>query len=270
MRSPDALVIGPMKGGTSWIQQYMEVRGDVCLPTRVKETHFFDWYWGRGEDWYTRHFECEKRTKPFCLEVGPSYFHDGAAPRRVQQTLGKIPIVVTLRDPIKRAWSHYLHYRRYGYTNASVQEAVERFPEILGASRYHTCLQRWYAVFPASCVHVVWQDVLAVDPDRYAADICAALDLPFKAVPSSMYEARNQAAVPYSRLIARFGSGCAHLFRHVGLYGAVNGAKNVGLKRIFFGKPGSASDLEPTRKEVDWLADQLAGEVCELGTRHCD
>ena len=31
--SPDALVVGPMKAGTSWIHDYLESRGDV-VPIR--------------------------------------------------------------------------------------------------------------------------------------------------------------------------------------------------------------------------------------------
>ena len=32
MTLPTALVIGPMKAGTTWIHEYLAWRGDVCLP----------------------------------------------------------------------------------------------------------------------------------------------------------------------------------------------------------------------------------------------
>lgn len=259
---PDALIIGPMKAGTSWIQDFMESRSEVGLPDCVKETFFFDHYWERGEAWYAGFFEhAGFDQSPFYMEIGSSYFHHPEVPRRVRETLGDIPIIVTLRDPVRRAWSHYLHLRRYGYTRASLQDAVREYPEIIEASRYRTCLERWYAVFPEACIHFVWQDLLKESPDNYAGAVCDALGLEARPVPEELKGASNQAAVPSSYWLAALGSTVTRSLRHVGLYRIVNGAKRLGLKRLFFGKPGSAQGIEPTAEERAWLETQLADEI---------
>lgn len=259
---PNALVVGPMKAGTTWIQDYMQSRGDVSLPDRVKETFFFDSYWERGIDWYAGFFQyTNSMDKLFCLEVGSSYFHHPEVPGRVRETLGDIPILVTLRDPVSRAWSHYLHLCRYGHTRASLQKAVAQYPEIIEASRYRTCLDRWYAVFPRENIYFVWQDLLKKSPDDYSWKVCNALGLEPSAVPEALKGASNQAAVPSSYLLAAAGSAVTRLLRHAGLYSVVNGAKQLGLKRLFFGKPGSGSGIEPTMEELAWLQKQLADEI---------
>jgi hypothetical protein len=48
MSKPDAMVIGPMKAGTTWLYSYLISRGDVCLPEGVKETFFFDRRFNKG------------------------------------------------------------------------------------------------------------------------------------------------------------------------------------------------------------------------------
>jgi len=154
-----------------------------------------------------------------------------------------------------------LHLRRYGLTRASLQEAVKQYPEILEASRYRTCLGRWYAEFPEDCMHFVWQDVLKEAPDAYAEAVCAALGLETRPVPEALMRPSNQAAVPTSYRLAALGNTVTLSLRPFGLYRVVNGAKRLGLKRLFFGKPGSARGIEPTAEERVWLEATLADEI---------
>ena len=39
---PFCLFMGPQRSGTSWLYRYLMDRGDVCLPSGVKEVFFFD------------------------------------------------------------------------------------------------------------------------------------------------------------------------------------------------------------------------------------
>lgn len=259
---PNALVIGPMKAGTSWIHDYLQSRGDVVLPNGVKETFYFDRRYEKGTDWYESHFRSRERmAQEFVIEVAPSYFHCVNAPERVKATLGEIPLVVTLRDPVRRSWSHYLHLKRYGRTRAPLQEAAIMYPEIIEASRYRACLERWYALFPKDDIHIVWQDLLKNSSDAFAMEVCSALGVKASAVPETLKGASNEAALPTSYVLATMGSAVTRSLRRMGLYSVVNGAKRAGLKRLFFGKPGSASGIEPTAEELNWLKEQLADEM---------
>lgn len=251
---PRALVIGPMKAGTSWIHEYLEWRGDVCLPGQVKETFFFDRHHDRGIAWYARHFRhFDPARHATVTEVAPSLFHDPAAPARVARELGPVPVIVTRRDPVARAWSHYQHMRRKGYTRAPLAEAVETFPEILDASRYDAQIARWRAALPGSSLTVLDIDRLRDDRDGYVAQLCAALELAEKPAPADL-DTANAAGVPPSFLLARAGSFAANTLRAAGVYGAVNMAKKAGLKRLFFGA-ASAPDqrVTPTDAERDLL-----------------
>lgn len=259
---PKALVVGPMKAGTSWVHDYLHVRGDVALPDGVKETFFFDTRYDKGVDWYASHFgHYDSSSHRQCVEVAPSYFHCAEAPARIHDTLGEVPLVVTLRDPVRRAWSHYLHLRRYGYTRLPLREAVAAFPEILEASRYKTGLARWEAIFGREHIHVLWQEDLGQSPDVYARQLCKGLGLDFVPLADGSSSKQNEAAMPASATLAAFGDSAAHFLRSYRLYGVVNAAKRVGLKKLFFGRPGAKTLPTLGSEDAAWLASELAGEV---------
>src|SRR5690625_527011 len=238
---PNALIIGPMKSGTSWIHDYLQTRPDVGLPRGVKETFFFDRFYAKGIDWYAGHFaHHDASDKLMLIEVAPSYFHSEAAPERVRSTLGNIRLVATLRDPVRRSWSHYLHLRRYGYTKKPLREATLDFPEILEASRYGIHLARWQSCFPERSINVLWQEKLSRSPTAYVTDLCAALSLAPDESGSPLPEPTNAAALPPSIRVASIGNSTADFLRERKLYATVNLAKRLGLKKLFFGRPGRA------------------------------
>ncbi|MBP0484460.1 sulfotransferase family protein [Sagittula salina] len=247
---PRAMVVGPMKAGTSWIHEYLAWRGDVCLPAGVKETFYFDRYHRRGDTWYARHFaHFDPARHASVLEVAPSLFHDPGAPERLRASLGPVPLVVTRRDPVARAWSHYQHMRRKGYTTAPLAEAIKRFPGIVAASRYDEMLARWRAALPEAPITVLGLEDLRDDPAGYLGRLCAALELPPRQSPQDL-ETANAAGVPSSFLLARAGSLAANTLRAMGGYELVNLAKKAGLKDVFFGKPSSAGErLTPSPEE---------------------
>lgn len=268
-RLPDALLIGPMKGGSTWIHDYLSSRGDVCLPAGVKETFFFDRRFDRGTAWYERHFDrYEPGRHRRTMELAPSYFHSPEAPERVRSVLGDVPLVVTVRDPIKRAWSHYLHLRRYGYTRDPLPEAAEDFPELLQASRYAACLERWQSSFGTGRLHILWQEVLASDPERYASELCAALDLPFEGLPEGAQGRSYEAAAAPVPWLAALGRRASYALRGRGFHGVVNVARRSGLYRLFFGSPGGDRLPELTGVDAEWLRVQLEPDFRAFARSH--
>jgi hypothetical protein len=253
---PTALVIGPMKSGTTWIHQYLAWRGDVSLPGGVKETFFFDRHFDKGIDWYAHHFRRHDKSRHRAIvEVAPSLFHSADAPERVLSTLGRVPLIVAIRDPVARAWSHYLHLRRKGYTRLPLAQALEAYPEILDASRYSLQITRWRTSLPDVPVTILNLDNLIEDRVGYAAQLCSALELPAREPPDSLQES-NAGGAPPSFLLARVGRKTAEVLRAVGGYGVVNLSKRVGLKKWFFGPDGGVR-LRPSAEETSLLLEKL-------------
>lgn len=260
---PDCLVIGPQKAGTTWIHQYLESRGDVGLPQGVKETFFFDRRYQRGIGWYSRHFQ-EADNKQRIAEVAPSYFHCTEAPTLIAQNLGSIPLICTLRHPAKRAFSLYLHLRRFGKTRGPFVEAVKQHPAILSSSRYFTNLSHWMDAFGKNKIHVLFLEDLAKDADSFTRQLCRHLDLPFLGLDPARNQRVNEAALSPNPHLAWCVKGLADLSRSFGLYGMIGIAKKVGLKEVIFGRPGKAELPKLSREDCIWFTAQLEQEIANL------
>ena len=116
LRLPDFLCIGAMRCGSTTLWELLGRHGRVFLP-RTKELHYFDNREGafdRGPGWYARHFEAADPAQ-LVGECTPKYFYLDDARRRIQRLLPEAKFVLILRDPVKRAWSHYWFRARQGH-----------------------------------------------------------------------------------------------------------------------------------------------------------
>jgi hypothetical protein len=256
------LIVGPQRAGTTWIHDYLASRDDVTLAHAVKETLFFDRNYRRGLDWYAKHF----RGRAGCriVEVGPTYFHHEAAPERVAADLGRVPVVATLRDPVARTHSLWIHMRRYGMTSLAFADALDRFPELVESSLYATHVERWRRALGATNVHVLFMEQLRDAPAAYAESVCRALDLPVRDLPVGSGTRVNEGSLPRSHRLADLGQKVSDALRSAGLYGVVNAARRVGLKPVFFGSPGERKPAPPTDEERARLLERFLPEIVRL------
>jgi hypothetical protein len=156
---PDFLILGAQKAGTTSLHRYLEQHPAV-VPSLLKEVHYFDLQWWRGERWYRSHFPTTLRRRVGRLlhgrpvlsgEASPYYLPHPLAPQRVRATVPDARLVVLLRDPVARAHSHFHHNRRFGVEDLpTLAEAVEREPQrlagelerILADERYESFAHR--------------------------------------------------------------------------------------------------------------------------------
>jgi len=130
---PDYIIIGAQKGGTTSLQKALAAHPDVC-PSLVKEVHYFDLAYHRGERWYRAHFAQEVRRNQareqgrtlVMGEATPFYLAHPLAAQRAAAMVPDAKLVVLLRNPVERAYSHYRHEVRLGHEDAPVQEALLR------------------------------------------------------------------------------------------------------------------------------------------------
>jgi hypothetical protein len=149
----------------------------VIAPLR-KEVHYFDLNHGQGEAWYRAHFG--RQGEPgLNLDASPYYLYHPAVPARMHALLPDAKLIVLLRDPVRRAYSHYWHERDKDRESLSFEDAIAAEPARLGQSeaqlatgelassrehqlhsylargRYAEQLERWYAHYPREQVLVL-------------------------------------------------------------------------------------------------------------------
>ena len=113
---PDFMIIGCMRGGTTSLYTYL-VEHPSIVSASTKEVHYFDRYFPKGMNWYKAHFPtffCKaymtRLTRiPFVTgEATPYYLFHPLAIKRIHALIPGVKLIVLLRNPVDRAFSHYL------------------------------------------------------------------------------------------------------------------------------------------------------------------
>ena len=213
---PDALLLGGMKCGTSSLHNYLVQHPRVVAPLR-KEVHYFDLNANRDERWYRAHFG--KVASQGCnLDSSPYYLFHPLVPARARALVPQARLIVLLRDPVRRAYSHYWHERDKGRETLSFEDAISAEPDrisrdherlasgeierskahqffsYLGRGRYAEQLQRWLRLYPREQLLVLRFEDLAREPLPVLNRTLAWAGLP--PMQSAKLEPRNARKYP--------------------------------------------------------------------------
>jgi sulfotransferase family protein len=196
-RLPDFLIVGAMKSGTSTLRAYLDAHPEVFC---AREQHFFNLHFDRGADWYRQRFAAAG-AKRLLGEKCPEYLHNPVAAERMGGLLPDARLIVLLRDPVERAYSHYWHERRTGRETLSFAQALAAEPERRSAKetryayvergRYLSQLQRIDELYPRERVLVLLFEDLRDDPAGTFAAVCRFLGVDDTFSPSALGEVRN-------------------------------------------------------------------------------
>jgi hypothetical protein len=140
---PDFMIIGTKRGGTTSLFNYLLRHPDVAplflsLENR-KGVHYFDTNFHKGWAWYRSHFPTSisralrgrPRRSVLVGEASPYYLFHPHAAARARREVPNAKLIVLLRNPIDRAFSHYKERRRNGVEPLTFEEAIDREPERL-------------------------------------------------------------------------------------------------------------------------------------------
>ena len=161
----DFLGIGAEKAASYWIAHCLKEHPEVCF-ARNKEVFFFNEYdphllkvknlkYQRGISWYARQFpNCDKSQLKG--EYSPTYLYGKEAAERIKKHFPDVKIIVCLRDPVKRAFSQYLHDRSIGLIkDISFEEALKRQISYFEKGLYFKHLKNYFSLFPKKNILVI-------------------------------------------------------------------------------------------------------------------
>ncbi|GAC1378897.1 MAG: hypothetical protein NVSMB33_03620 [Ktedonobacteraceae bacterium] len=140
---PDFLIIGAQRCGTTSLYYYLTEQPYI-FPASIKEVHFFDDRFMKGINWYRAQFPTsvqkywnERISKHGFLtgEASPSYLLHPHAPKRIAEALPAVKLIVLLRNPVDRAYSHYWLRTTLGDENLSFEDAISAEQERIAAEQ---------------------------------------------------------------------------------------------------------------------------------------
>ena len=136
---PDFLIIVAQKCGTTSLYSYLMRHPNVGAAFE-KEVRYFNNHYENGVNWYKAHFPANfyrylmtrRDGSRFVTGEGePSYLPNPIVPQRAFGLTPGVKLIVMLRNPVDRAYSHYQHRFTRGREKRTFEEVVEADKEIL-------------------------------------------------------------------------------------------------------------------------------------------
>ncbi|MGI9431489.1 MAG: sulfotransferase domain-containing protein [Myxococcota bacterium] len=226
-RLPDFIIIGAAKSGTTSLHDYLARHPQICLSAsddpavRDKEPCFFDpdVNGSRGLDWYRALFSAA-RADQVCGEASTNYTRHpqvAGVPERIAATVPNVRLLYLMRDPVERAYSHYVHrWSRELHPDEPFRESFREFvahdPMCLDSSDYELQIRRYWDHFPREALLLLRMDDLLGDPAALLRRVCGFIGVdPDCDLLAAGPVASNPGGVSEKKLRYRFTKPLRHI-----------------------------------------------------------
>ncbi len=192
---PTFIIAGERRSGTSTLGKWIDAHPEVFLHSRFDRAFFMDdelrgrleWMdgkidraaWDETHDAqkYEQWFSGVETSQLAVGEKSADYFYWDPCMERILRLFPDVKILLTFRDPVERAWSHYWNEVGKGRESLDFEDALAEEPTRIENSdyakvhlsyfdrgKYIVSLDRWLKHLPASQIQVVILEHLIKDP----------------------------------------------------------------------------------------------------------
>jgi len=192
---PNLFIVGAPKAGTSSLYVYLKnIKGIYMSP--VKEPNFFSITVFsekssekpiRNKKKYLSLFT-KAKEEMIIGEASPEYLSDIEAPKLIHEVSPNAKIIISIRDPIERAFSYYLMFVRRGRIKSSfltlLQDSMEKKKiglksqyGLLETGLYYEQVERYLKIFGTNNVKIIIFEEFIKDPKKMIGEILIFLNL---------------------------------------------------------------------------------------------
>lgn len=299
MYTPDFFLVGAAKAGTTALQQALDAHPDIYM-SPLKEPNFFctdidpeklradlkerlkadqteEWIlsgmegsrWRaylRDEKLYSALFSPASATQ-ITGEASVSYLFSSKAAENIYAAKPNAKIIIVLRNPVERAWSHYLMEERLGMADRLFEVAYNSICDnqdpmwgrdlmFLHAGLYNEQIKRYQKYFGPSQIHIIIYDDYRKQPQAVLKKLYLFLGVdPSKADLSIALKRSNEARTGVFDKAIPSGSIKVKLRRFLKGLGIHGSLKNMLTK---------PSDRKPSEAEKNKLSAYYRTEIAEL------
>ena len=213
---PDFIIFGVSRSGTTSLYQYLAQHPNI-EPCVIKEPHFFDQYYDRGINWYRMNFPSKwqkfiftklKNKKFITGEASGAYLQNPHAPKRIHNLNPNVKLILLLRNPVDRAFSHYKRKWKNGSEKLSFEEVIDQEQSRIEGEQekmeknekyyshtYHRLsyittglyvirLKRWLKYFSMKQILILQNEEFLLEPQKVYDKTLEFLDLPKWKLPT--------------------------------------------------------------------------------------
>jgi hypothetical protein len=235
MTLPNFLGIGVQRGGTTWLHTLLGSHPEVYMPTRRKEIRFFERYYDRGLSWYETFFCPPEQAGSYRAigEISTQYYDCAECPERIFTTLPKIKLIIMLRHPVDRAYSHYGFVVQRRNYRGSFEDFLSTRSKALEKGFYSQYLTHYLRYFGRDQILALLFEDVFIDIFKTKQTIADFLDIAVDKFPVAATNGKvNASSVPTHQSLYGFIVKTGRRLRKRNLEPVVDFLKRRGIDRV--------------------------------------
>jgi len=210
---PNLIGVGSARAGSTALYNNLKCHPEVFMPSKAKELLYFAFYGkktnyeGPGDkyrfiqnfDEYLNFFAGSEKYK-IRGEISPLYLYHPKAAYNIKKSLPETKIIISLRNPVDRAFSHFLKNYEIGVEpihsfSAAISQEKLRKKENWGP-RYHYLswgfyyqqVKRYLEIFDMSKVFIYLYEDYNKGPEKILQNIYRFLEIEDSFIPDTSYK----------------------------------------------------------------------------------
>ena len=195
MTLPNFICVGVQRAGTTWLYECLKEHPEVYVP-EVKELNFFSSHFEKGTEYYASFFKNAGTDHKAIGELSPNYYHIKTAIDRISATLPNTKIILILREPVARSYSHYQLSLTNQCNGMTFDEAMEQVPIISTLSMQATFVEHILKSFPRNNIHLAFYDELQNEPQSFLKGVYGFLNVDDSFTPFILNSRVNRIIFP--------------------------------------------------------------------------
>jgi len=209
---PNFYVVGAQKSATTSIHHYLMQHPEIYLPEQ-KETKFFvdDNKYHNGLKFYEETYFSDRKNQKIIGEIDPDYMYfEDALDRMVNDLeIKELKFVFILRNPVDRAFSHYLMTYRRGLEKMSFSEAIKAEAgrirknydfkmhySYVTRGYYHDQIKRFLSYIDSQQIYIMLTEELKADPGKALNGLYGFLGITNDFLPDNINEKFHKSMIP--------------------------------------------------------------------------
>jgi len=197
IKKPNLFIAGYAKSGTTALYNFFLEHEDICCNKFIKEPRYFSYSYFKKTSAFkyilNKAVKSEKEylklykkcnDEKYILDSSVYYsFFKGIA-KQINNFNPEAKIILILRNPVKRFYSHYMMHLKSGFKKVDINEFIEN-PissegiSILEIGNYYTSIKEYFEVFGKQNVLILLHDNLEKTPYITYQKICKFLNVKY-------------------------------------------------------------------------------------------
>ena len=269
---PNFFVVGAQRAGSTSLYEFLKQTEDVFV-SHIKEPNYFTSIDGtylspppiRDKKKYLSLFKKGEDQK-FLGEATPEYLSDIEAPKLIHKVSPNAKIIISLRDPVERAFSSYLMFERLGHMKSTflnvLNECLEKKNKglksplgLLETGLYYEPVNRYLNIFGPKQIKIIIFEKFIKEPKKTMEEVLEFLDIKssidnFKEV---IYNKYGVPRGPFLRLLVKDKT----IDRIIERFISASARKFVKENLLMKNKPKPKINLEARKILVDFYKEDV-------------